>query len=87
MLLYNARYSVQSHANDGQAQGEEQNQLNLSLDRHITLDDDGNREYNEHQVGQYVACGHRDELSVALTALAARIWQDLPVVAEGSAFD
>lgn len=51
----------------------------------MALDDDGNGENDEHQVGENVAGGHGDELDVALATLTAGVRQDLPVMFKGIA--
>ena len=73
MLVYDVWYPVESHPHDRQTQGEEKYELYLSLDRHPTCHNDGNREDDEQKVGNDVADRHGKKLYITLTALTARI--------------
>lgn len=47
MVLENVWYAIESHADDRKAQREEQDELNLSTNRHRAADDERNRENDE----------------------------------------
>ena len=53
----------------------------------MALDDQGDGENDEKQVGKDVAGGQGDELDEALTTLTAGVRQDLPVMLEGMTLD
>ena len=48
----------------------------------MRFENDGYGKTNEDNVSDYIAGAHRDELSDALSAHRARIWNDLPVMIE-----
>jgi hypothetical protein len=80
------RNSVDGDCHNGQAERKEEEELELSAELHVALDNDGDGKDDEHQVGEDVAGGHCDELDIALATLTTRVRQDLPVVSEGVAF-
>ena len=79
-------HSVEGGDDDGEVKGEEENELDLALERHRAAQDDGDREDDEEDVGEDVARGESKELGETLTALGAWVGEDLPVVVEGLAF-
>lgn len=52
----------------------------------MTAQNDRDREEDEQQVCNDVAGSHGDKLSVSLSALAAGVWQNLPIVGERVTF-
>lgn len=80
------RNSVDGDCHNGQAERKQDEELELPAKLHVALDNDGDGEDDEHQVGEDVAGGHCDELDIALATLTTRVRQDLPVVSEGVAF-
>ena len=60
--------------------------MDLALDLHMTLQDDGDREEDEQQICQDVANSHCEEMRISLTAGAARIRKNLPVILSRSTF-
>lgn len=78
--------SVDGDCHNGQAERKQDEELELPAKLHVALDNDGDGEDDEHQVGEDVAGGHCDELDIALATLTTRVRQDLPVVSEGVAF-
>jgi hypothetical protein len=71
----------------GEAEGEEQHELELALRGHGAAEDNGDREQNQRQVCHDIADGHCQELHIPLAASAPWVRQCLPVVREGLAFD
>lgn len=84
--LHDVHNSVDGNCHNGQAEGKEDEELELPAKLHMALDNDGDGKDDEHQVGEDVADGHGDELDIALSALTTRVRQDLPVMSEGVAF-
>lgn len=85
-LLDDVGNAVEGNTDDAKAEGEEEGELDLVLDRHAAAQDDGDGEEDEEQVGEDVARGRGDELGVALAAAGAGVREDLPVVGKGTAF-
>ena len=87
VAMYGAIDAVDGDSHEDERQREEDAKRNLAFDRHVGLDDDGKREADEDQVGDYIGHAHRQKLSVALSAVRTWIRGNLPVAGEGLAFD
>jgi hypothetical protein len=84
--INDVRYTNESTHDGKDGKAEQASQLELALDAHLTGDNDGDREKYEKEVGDNIRGAHRDELCETLPALWSWIWNDLPIICDGSAF-
>lgn len=87
MVAEDGGHAAEGDADGDEGEAEEQCEHGFAWERHVRVEDEGDGEDDEEEVGRYVGYGHGDELGVALSAFGAGVGDDLPVVRDGAALD
>lgn len=71
-------HACNDYKGDGEA--EQADEGEFALERDLRTQDDGDGKGDEEDIGNHVGGAHGDELCIALSALRAGVWHDLPIL-------